>query len=41
MVKKNLTREPDAIVEKVFDMLGRHVGQAPQRDDLTLVLLKT
>jgi sigma-B regulation protein RsbU (phosphoserine phosphatase) len=40
-VKKNLTKEPEEIVEKVFDMLGKHVGRAPQRDDLTLVLLKT
>jgi sigma-B regulation protein RsbU (phosphoserine phosphatase) len=40
-VKKNLSREPADILEKVFDMLANYVGRAPQRDDLTLVLLKT
>ena len=40
-MKKNLAKDPEAILDEVFDMLASYVGRAPQRDDLTLVLLKT
>jgi sigma-B regulation protein RsbU (phosphoserine phosphatase) len=41
VVKKHRASEPDVILEKVFEMLKKHVGRAAQRDDLTMVLLKT
>ena len=31
---------PDGIVDRVFDMLGRHMGNAAPLDDLTLVVLR-
>jgi phosphoserine phosphatase RsbU/P len=40
-IKKHRARDPQEILEKIFEMLGKHVGRTPLRDDLTLVLLKT
>jgi hypothetical protein len=33
--------EPDVILENAFAVLEQYVGGARQRDDLTMVLLKT
>ena len=41
VVKKYQASDPEIILEKVFEVLEKHVGRAPQRDDLTMVLLKT
>jgi len=41
VVKKYQASDPEVILEKVFEVLEKHVGRAPQRDDLTMVLLKT
>src|SRR4051812_16511386 len=41
VVKQQRAKEPDVILDSVFEVLEKHVGQAPQRDDLTMVLLKT
>jgi phosphoserine phosphatase RsbU/P len=41
VLKKNRDRDPDVILEAVFEVLERYVGRAPQRDDLTMVVLKT
>ena len=32
--------QPEGIVNRVFDMLGRHMGNSAPRDDLTLVVLR-
>jgi serine phosphatase RsbU (regulator of sigma subunit) len=40
-VKSQRANEPDVILDSVFEVLESHVGRAPQRDDLTMVLLKT
>jgi len=34
------SKEPDAILRRVFDMLGEHTGGAPSADDLTLLLMR-
>ena len=34
-------KDPSVILDKVFKLLETHMGRAPQRDDLTLVLLKS
>jgi sigma-B regulation protein RsbU (phosphoserine phosphatase) len=41
VVKQHRAREPEFILEEVFNVLEQYVGRAPQRDDLTMVLLKT
>jgi sigma-B regulation protein RsbU (phosphoserine phosphatase) len=41
VVMKHRDEEPGGILEAAFEMLERHVGRAPLRDDLTLVVLKT
>jgi sigma-B regulation protein RsbU (phosphoserine phosphatase) len=41
VVKSQRANEPDVILDSVFEVLESHVGRAPQRDDLTMVLLKT
>jgi phosphoserine phosphatase RsbU/P len=41
VVKKHRAQEPDVILDSVFEVLEQYVGRAPQRDDLTMVLLKT
>ena len=41
VVKKHQAKEPATILKKVFEALDRHVGRAPQRDDLTMVLLRS
>jgi sigma-B regulation protein RsbU (phosphoserine phosphatase) len=41
VVKKHRGKEPNEILDRIFETLDRYVGRAPQRDDLTLVLLKT
>ncbi len=33
--------QPADIMERVFDVLRRHMGDTPRRDDLTLVVLRT
>jgi sigma-B regulation protein RsbU (phosphoserine phosphatase) len=40
-VKDDRAKAPVVILERLFEMLERHMERAPQRDDLTLVLLKT
>jgi sigma-B regulation protein RsbU (phosphoserine phosphatase) len=34
------SKEPDAILRRVFDMLGEHTGGAPSADDLTLLVMR-
>jgi sigma-B regulation protein RsbU (phosphoserine phosphatase) len=41
LIGANQAKEPSVILEKTFAMLDRHVGRAPLRDDLTLVLLRS
>jgi sigma-B regulation protein RsbU (phosphoserine phosphatase) len=41
VVKIHRAKEPHLILESVFEVLEQYVGRAPQRDDLTMVLLKT
>jgi phosphoserine phosphatase RsbU/P len=41
LIKANHDEPLDTILTRTFDLLGKHMGRAPQRDDLTLVLLKT
>ena len=41
MIRVNQAESPATILEGVFDLLDEYMGRAPQRDDLTLVLLKT
>ncbi|HET9424993.1 MAG TPA: GAF domain-containing SpoIIE family protein phosphatase [Gemmatimonadaceae bacterium] len=41
VIAANQSKDPAVILEKTFAMLERHVGNAPQRDDLTLVLLRS
>jgi sigma-B regulation protein RsbU (phosphoserine phosphatase) len=41
VIRANQAKAPKVILEKTFAMLDRHVGRAPQRDDLTLVLLRS
>src|SRR4051812_18897679 len=40
-IKANRAEPLDTILSRTFELLARHMGRAPQRDDLTLVLLKT
>jgi sigma-B regulation protein RsbU (phosphoserine phosphatase) len=40
-VKKHRDLEPEVIMENAFAVLEEYVGGARQRDDLTMVLLKT
>jgi phosphoserine phosphatase RsbU/P len=41
VVKKHRDSEPEVILENAFAVLEQYVGGARQRDDLTMVLLKT
>ena len=41
VIRANRTKSPDVILAKTFEMLDEHMGSAPQRDDLTLVLLRS
>jgi sigma-B regulation protein RsbU (phosphoserine phosphatase) len=39
-VRRHRREHPDTIVERVFEILTLHIGDAPRRDDLTLVVLR-
>jgi sigma-B regulation protein RsbU (phosphoserine phosphatase) len=41
VVLKHRADTPEVIVERVFDVLRLHMGDAPKRDDLTLVVLRS
>jgi len=41
LVTTHRGKDPAVILEKVFKLLETHMARAPQRDDLTLVLLKS
>ena len=41
LVKQERAGDPGEILDKVFAVINRHVVQAPLRDDLTLVVLRT
>ncbi|HEY6218808.1 MAG TPA: GAF domain-containing SpoIIE family protein phosphatase [Gemmatimonadaceae bacterium] len=41
VVRTHRGKSPDVILPKVFKLIESHMGRAPQRDDLTLVLLKS
>jgi len=38
---KHRAETPNAIVERVFEVLRQHMGDTPKRDDLTLVVLRS
>jgi phosphoserine phosphatase RsbU/P len=40
-VARHIREEPDVIVDRVFQALGRHLGTSVPRDDLTIVVLRT
>jgi sigma-B regulation protein RsbU (phosphoserine phosphatase) len=41
LIQKHRAKPVDEILERIFEIHDAHVGRAPQRDDLTLVLLRT
>jgi phosphoserine phosphatase RsbU/P len=40
-ILRHRAKRPDVILEQVFRILNQHTGDAPRRDDLTLVVLRS
>ena len=40
-IRKHRAKDPATILDEIFEVLEQYVGRAPQRDDLTMVLLKS
>jgi Serine phosphatase RsbU, regulator of sigma subunit len=41
IVQRYRSESPDAIMQRVFDALAEHTGEAVQRDDLALVIVRS
>jgi len=39
-IGRSRSKEPDAILRSVFEMLRKHTGGAPSADDLTLLVMR-